>query len=607
MAFATIVWLELRASLRRWRFYATLGLLAAILAAATWLTAASYRPPSLREYEGRPEFASMRAHWAALAPQRDAARDRAVFAVFIHLQGLAVLLIAPLYAATAIAAERERRTLEPLLLSDLCNAEIVLARCVVRLVRLGILLLAGLPVLFASGFTVGRAGGVPAGTFWAAHAMVAALSLFALGIGVLASTLSRGVGAAAFTAFAVIAVVEVARPAIGLALLAHPSERVRRATEAVMRLRPGVLAIPASGVLRRVLDDGPGGPDAPPASLGGCLVLLVMPGVSALAIAVLLLRRIGLRTPGAPRRRERPRRRTRHVWADPVAWRELRTVAAHRRMAGVRMTVLIASTLFGALSLATWMADLWEGNMLRAPDVDSFRLSVSLTAMIAWLVVALQGSASISSEVRNQTLDSLLLTPISGGAIVRGKLAGAVISAAFALAFPLAFAGLAALRGATSPRAALLTGSVILAAVVFFAAVGLACSLQFPTGPAGAGAAVIFVLALCLGVPAAAGLWAGEGWKSAALASPMTATFHAMADESVRPPATALDAAPGEASPPSWARVLRDVAAWTLAEVLAIAVLAAWCRRRIECEYRVRQRPLPAEIRRGARSPRGEA
>ncbi len=191
MTFAMIVHLELRARLRRWRFYATLGLLIAILAAATRLTAASYQPPSLREYEGRPELAMMQQHFADLEPQRLADRDRAVFAVFVHLQGLAVLLIAPLFAATAIATERERHTLEPLLLTDLRNGEIILGRWLVRLILLGLLLLAGLPVLFASGFVVGRAGGVPAGTFWAATAMVAALSIFALGIGVLASTVSR--------------------------------------------------------------------------------------------------------------------------------------------------------------------------------------------------------------------------------------------------------------------------------------------------------------------------------------------------------------------------------------------------------------------------------
>lgn len=101
MTFATIVRLELRASLRRRRFYATLGLLVVVLVAATRLTEVSYRPPSLSEYAGRPERALMEKHQASLEPQRLAARDRAVFAVFVHLQALAILLIAPLSAASA--------------------------------------------------------------------------------------------------------------------------------------------------------------------------------------------------------------------------------------------------------------------------------------------------------------------------------------------------------------------------------------------------------------------------------------------------------------------------------------------------------------------------
>jgi hypothetical protein len=266
------------------------------------------------------------------------------------------------------------------------------------------------------------------------------------------------------------------------------------------------------------------------------------------------------------------------------------------------MAALVASALFSALSLTTWMADLWEGRPPLESDVNAFQLSIALTAMIAWLVVALQGSVSIGSEVRNQTLDSLLLTPLSGRSIVRGKLAGAVISASFALAFPMAFATVAASRGTTSPRAAMLTGLVILAAALFFAAVGLACSLRFPTGPAGAGAAVAIVLGLCLGVPAA--IWTGSdgGWRPASLASPMMAAYHLIADESAWPPRPGSAAPPEKAGPSSWARVARDAAWLTVAEAIAMAVLVIWCRRKIECEYRIRQRPRPAGPPAGARS-----
>jgi hypothetical protein len=177
-----------------------------------------------------------------------------------------------------------------------------------------------------------------------------------------------------------------------------------------------------------------------------------------------------------------------------------------------------------------------------------------------------------------------------------------VISASFALAFPLAFAAVAASKGTTSPRAAMLTGLVILTAAVFFAAVGLACSLRFPTGPAGAGVAVAIVLGLCLGVPAA--VWKGSdgGWRPASLASPMMAAYHLIADESAWPPRPGPATAPEEAGPTPWARVARDVALWTVAEVMAMAVLVAWCRRKIECEYRIRQRPRPPEPPTGTRS-----
>ena len=165
------------------------------------------------------------------------------------------------------------------------------------------------------------------------------------------------------------------------------------------------------------------------------------------------------------------------------------------------------------------------------------------------------------------------------------------MSASFAMAFPLGFAGLAAVIGLTSPRAALLTASVILTASVLFAAVGLACSLRFPSGAAGAGASVAIVLASRLGVPAAALQLEGDHRWPPALASPMTAAFYALGDESVwggqPPPGEGL----AEEPPPAWGRLARGAGAWMIAEGLAAAGLAAWCRRRIEGGYRVRQRP----------------
>src|SRR5262249_21346198 len=80
------------------------------------------------------------------------AHDRAhfaesFFAGFMVLQFAVVLLLTPTYTAGAIANERERRTLELLLVTDLSDGEIVLGVLTSRLARLLLLVLTGLPVL----------------------------------------------------------------------------------------------------------------------------------------------------------------------------------------------------------------------------------------------------------------------------------------------------------------------------------------------------------------------------------------------------------------------------------------------------------------------------
>jgi ABC-type transport system involved in multi-copper enzyme maturation permease subunit len=69
------------------------------------------------------------------------------FPAFLAAQLTVVVLLTPVYLGGAIAEERERRTLEFLLATDLSGGEIVVSKLAARLLNLGLLLLTGLPVL----------------------------------------------------------------------------------------------------------------------------------------------------------------------------------------------------------------------------------------------------------------------------------------------------------------------------------------------------------------------------------------------------------------------------------------------------------------------------
>lgn len=92
--------------------------------------------------------------WANVRPfGRTTARDQAAqigmtyFEWFTVVQLIAVVLLTPAYVAGSVAEEKERKTLEFLLATDLRNREIILSKFGSRLGNLTLFLLTGLPIL----------------------------------------------------------------------------------------------------------------------------------------------------------------------------------------------------------------------------------------------------------------------------------------------------------------------------------------------------------------------------------------------------------------------------------------------------------------------------
>ena len=78
---------------------------------------------------------------------RQAAFARSFFLAYLGVQVSAVLLITPLAVSSAIAEEKEKKTLGFLLATDLRDHEIVIGKLASRLVHLFLFLLTGLPIL----------------------------------------------------------------------------------------------------------------------------------------------------------------------------------------------------------------------------------------------------------------------------------------------------------------------------------------------------------------------------------------------------------------------------------------------------------------------------
>src|SRR5262249_54855100 len=105
------------------------------------------------------------------------------FAACLLMQFAAVLLLTPIYAAGAIAEEKERRTLEFLLATDLSGREIVLGKFISRVANLALLVATTLPILGLTQLW----GGVDPTLVLAGFVLTAATMLSLAGLSVLNS------------------------------------------------------------------------------------------------------------------------------------------------------------------------------------------------------------------------------------------------------------------------------------------------------------------------------------------------------------------------------------------------------------------------------------
>ena len=164
--------------------------------------------------------------------------------------------------------------------------------------------------------------------------------------------------------------------------------------------------------------------------------------------------------------------RMRRVWARPVLWREMRTWAYGRKVLAVRI-VFVALVAAGALALRD--VELSAGGLSR---LDAALRLVPLL-VLGLLLINAQAVTSITNERDGQTLDLLLVTDITPGEFVGGKLAGVLYNTKEMVILPIALCGyLCWLGGLTVENLAYLIGGW-LSVVVFAAVLGIHAGMSY--------------------------------------------------------------------------------------------------------------------------------
>ena len=396
--------------------------------------------------------------------------------ILAPLQLSLAMLAAAMTSTVAVTSEKDRRTLELLLISRLSDGQLVLGKLAGSLLRVMLLLLAAVPVfVIASLF-----GGVTMPQLVRLFVVTVAAALAAASVATcIAFWKDTTFQALAITTFALVAWVAIGEVVAG------------RFGAAV-----GAQVSPARAVFAAITPTG-GDTLLPFLAVAAALI------VAANVVAVSRVRawnttqemRRQPEAAGGAARAVSAKRPSRVVWDNPVLWREICTRAHGKALLLVRLAwlLLFAAAVAGIVAEA------------RRPRPDGLAVAVAVVpmALASLLAVAAMAVTSITTERDRGALDVLLVTDLEPSEFVWGKLFGVLTAAREIVLLPLVLCGaLAATRITTIENAIYM--ALGLAVLLFFAAVlGLHAGLSHTSSRRAIAVALGTVAFLFVGVSTA--------------------------------------------------------------------------------------------------------
>ncbi|HKI36361.1 MAG TPA: ABC transporter permease subunit [Gemmataceae bacterium] len=358
----------------------------------------------------------------------------AFFLTFLGVQLGAVFVLTPVFTATAIAEEKERKTLEYLLASDLRNREIVLGKLASRLLAMLLLLVGGLPVLSF----VQLLGGVDPNLVLAGFAATAVTMLSLGSLGIANSVYAQRPRGAVFSTYVLAGAYLLASSCCAPAAGGTPLNPLAWIAAGNIFVAYGQVALSA----------GSAGGTTGAAVLSVLADYVIFHAVAAAGLAGLAT--LKLRAWNRESRPQSERQvilspsdamlsnrmrpllaRLPRIGDDPILWKELHAEHPYRLHPLARALLLFAG---GALLVVAGMAYLCGVAVsLASRDPTEFAsnwVRVVGTAVACAMIgaVAVRASTGLAGERDRQTLDGLLTTPLSNAVLLRGKWLGAVLS-----------------------------------------------------------------------------------------------------------------------------------------------------------------------------------
>lgn len=442
-----------------------------------------------------------------------------LFQILAPLQLAVLIFSSALLAASAVAQEKDRRTLDLLLMTNLSNSELVLGKLMASLLNVLVLLAAAVPLFMLStlfgGVSVGQIGRVFAVT------AVAALACGSLG-SILALWREKTFQALAMTVLVLVlwlAVWEI----VGSGALGAGWLGISARTWAA-GFSPWQAILEAARPYPEV--DQSLGPIRTPVNffllIGGSTVVLLN-GVAVAMVRVWnpsrearqftredetwrrqsiwgaeydAAREATQAAASEPSPREkatmdRPSR-TREVWDNPVIWREMRTWAYGRRILMIRIIYLVLFAL--AAASLWWLAQ--SGHLTR----ETGSLALVPLFLLSLILVNVQAVTSLTSERDGKALDLLLVSDLSAKEIVFGKLGGVFYNTKEMVVLPILLCGYVWYTGLLGLESLIYLVGGLLVLYGFVAMLGIHAGMIYPNSRSAIATSLGTVFFLFLGV-----------------------------------------------------------------------------------------------------------
>ena len=434
----------------------------------------------------------------SLATASDAARFGGwMFSLLAPLQLLVLSCLAAVGAASSVAQEKDRRTLLLLLLTRLTGFEVVVGKLTATLLAPLGLLLCGLPLFLTLPFL----GGVSPEQVLAVFAVTAASILLAGSIGTV-------IGMWREKTFQSIAMtVLILLMGIGLTEVIASSSVISESVK--LAISPPRALFAAASPLASLNRE---------TAIG---VIVFVAGAVLLAFIVLWIgvirvrvwnpsREVRLRAPEpetsedlAPG--EQPAswkvRAPRHVWNNPILWREIRTWAYGRKVVLIRVAFgLLFLLTAGLIYLQIQSGEAFEIAGRVGRSLPSVTIPVAILGVISLVLVNALAVNSVTGERDGLALDLLLVTDLSPREFVFGKLLGVLYVAKEMILLPAALILYLGYSGVMTWENACyaILGAMVL--YIFVSMLGIHSGLNYVAGRTATLASLGTVFFLCVGI-----------------------------------------------------------------------------------------------------------